>query len=324
MAQSYAFNKKYIDAYTTATVGIANTDLKTASTPLRTNIGYNGVQGLVFEKAVAAWHWGRANESRMLFGVLKDDFLDSLDKDHVAAIERNLLFLGTGGKSLRYTDAMKNRFKFPFKGFDTITVNYSSVYQDLFVLAALGGKRKGTFLEIGGSVPFIDNNTALLEDRFNWTGTSIEIRKDLSDEYKAARPNTKVLCDDATKINYEKVLKEIAKDGIVDYLQLDCDPSRTTFEILLSIPFHKYKFGVITYEHDHYLDMTNSYRIKSRKILEAEGYTLVVGNVGLNGCPFEDWWIHPDLVSSEFVAKIQHLQHPLNCYTDVEKLLLLN
>ena len=47
----------------------------------------------------------------------------------------------------------------------------------------------------------------------------------------------------------------------IDYLQLDCDPPVITYKILLKIPFDKVKFGVITYEHDHYNDITNSYRV---------------------------------------------------------------
>jgi len=84
------------------------------------------------------------------------------------------------------------------------------------------------------------------------------------------------------------------------------EPSRVTFECLLAIPFDKYRFGIITYEHDHYVDMTSSYRDKSRKYLKLMGYEMLVANVSPNdNSPFEDWWYHPELISPEIVEKMK-------------------
>jgi hypothetical protein len=78
---------------------------------------------------------------------------------------------------------------------------------------------------------------------------------------------------------------------------------------LLAIPFDDYKFAIVTYEHDHYVDMTNSYRSKSRRYMELMGYELVVANVGGNDfCPFEDWWVHPDLVDKETIQRFKSIQ----------------
>jgi len=89
-------------------------------------------------------------------------------------------------------------------------------------------------------------------------------------------------------------------------LQLDVEPSKTTFECLLAIPFEKYRFGIITYEHDHYVDMTGSYRDKSRKYLKMMGYEMLVANVSPNdNSPFEDWWYHPDLIDPEIVKEMK-------------------
>ena len=50
--------------------------------------------------------------------------------------------------SLNQMKNVEQRFKFP--GFGKIENNYSQCFQDLFVLKCLSGKRKGTYLEIGG------------------------------------------------------------------------------------------------------------------------------------------------------------------------------
>ena len=72
------------------------------------------------------------------------------------------------------------------------------------------------------------------------------------------------------KIDYIKLLNENYKSTNIDYLQLDCDPPNITFDILSKIPFDNYKFGVITYEHDHYNDITGKYREKSREFLKGD------------------------------------------------------
>lgn len=56
--------------------------------------------------------------------------------------------------------------RFKFIGSELIEKNYSQVYQDMFILSMLNGKKNGTFLEIGGATPYHGNNTALLEEQF--------------------------------------------------------------------------------------------------------------------------------------------------------------
>jgi hypothetical protein len=100
-------------------------------------------------------------------------------------------------------------------------------------------------------------------------------------------------------IDYSKLLdKYFPNTNTIDYLQLDIEPPRNTYEALLAIPFDKYKFNIITYEHDYYIDITRSYRDKARDYLTSKGYVLAVANISPNeNSPFEDWWIHKDLVS---------------------------
>ena len=167
----------------------------------------------------------------------------------------------------------------------------------------LNGKKNGTYLEIGAGDYCYGNNTYLLEKSFNWKGISIDIDESSSINFNNNRDN-KCLSVDALQIDYEELLGKKYKKNKIDYLQLDCDPSDVTYKILLKIPFNKYKFGVITYEHDHYADITGKYRSKSREYLSNQGYLLVAGNI----CPddnnsFEDWWIHPDLISKDIYEK---------------------
>ena len=75
---------------------------------------------------------------------------------------------------------------------------------------------------------------------------------------------------------------------------------------MLSIPFEQYKFRFITYEHDHYADVTKSYRQKSRNFLEFHGYKLLINDVATRGYSFEDWWYHPDLLDQDRVNLVKN------------------
>ena len=57
-----------------------------------------------------------------------------------------------------------------------------------------------------------------------------------------------------------------------------------------------YRISVITFEHDAYLGGDGPYvRDASRKLLEAQGYMLVAGNItaGRPEDTYEDWWVDP-------------------------------
>jgi hypothetical protein len=55
--------------------------------------------------------------------------------------------------------------------------------------------------------------------------------------------------------------------------------------------------------------MTGTYRTKSRNYLKLMGYELVVANVSQNeNTPFEDWWVHPDLVDAETIEKFRSIR----------------
>jgi FkbM family methyltransferase len=267
---------------------------------------YEGKYLLVYQKAISSWWWGKMKESRDLFYSLVDEYWNDMNSEYQALIEKEIMHIGLGpnSQSAVYYDKSKfNQLRFKFKNSDIIEKNYSQVLQDIFVLSVLDGKNNGTFLEIGGAKPFDRNNTALLEEKFNWRGVSIELDESFAKEYTKERPKTKVLNQNALDINYEKLLKENFQKTTIDYLQLDIEPARNTYECMLKIPFDKYKFAVITYEHDYYIDVTRSYRQKSRDFLKSKGYVLVVNDISPDGISsFEDWWVHPDLVDEKIIS----------------------
>jgi len=263
---------------------------------------------LLYMKAVSSWWCGRGMESRKLFRMLAFNYWDRLSKEYQISVENNFMRLGAGTSSQDIKLYTKNNFdklRYKFRDAEKIEKNYSQVFQDMFVLSMLDGKKDGTFLEIGGSKPFENNNTALLEQEFGWGGVSIEWNESFVQEYKQNRPTTKILCSNALEIDYELLLLENYKGNIIDYLQLDIEPLKNTYECLLKIPFDKYQFRVITYEHDHYADITQTYREKSRKYLLDNGYKLIANDISLDGkSAFEDWWVHPDLVDQNIIEKM--------------------
>jgi hypothetical protein len=269
---------------------------------------YMGKYLLIFQKAVSGWWWGKGMESRKLLHSLVNDYWDIMDETHKNAVENNITRLGSGPESIAFVPYTKeNHSKLRYKFFQSgnIEQNYSQVLQDMFILSMTNGKKNGTFLEIGGADPFKGNNTALLEKQYQWKGVSIEYDQKFIENYRNNR-SAKLLHQNALETNYEQLLKENFDGNVIDYLQLDIEPARNTYECMLKIPFDKYKFAVITYEHDYYVDVTRSYREKSREFLISKGYVLVVNDVSPEGTSnFEDWWVHPDLVSPEILNKMK-------------------
>lgn len=293
---------QYAESYTICNIALSTADFDLP--PLTTDIEYPGKYGIIFEKAVCSYWWGKGMESRRLFRQLADEYWDIMDEKHRGMTEYNITRLGSGPESQAFTYYDKSdhsNLRFKFKDSENIERNYSQVYQDMFILSMLDGKKNGTYVEVGGGSPFIGNNTAILETNYNWSGVSLELNSEFVEEYKKTRKNP-ILQADALTMNYKKLFAENFTTKEIDYLQLDVEPAKNTFEVLLSIPFDEYKFAVITYEHDYYVDVTKSYREKSRRYLTLLGYELIVNDISPDGISnFEDWWVHPDLIDPEII-----------------------
>ena len=296
-------------AYQYAELGLQTCDFN--QMPLHTFVDYMGPWQLKFHKMVSSWWWGKDVECRDLLRDLKENHRHEMDESHFVAVQNNLHRLGITRESMVYRtywmDNDYHKLRYRFAGSEQIQRNYSQIYQDLFVLSMLNGKRRGTYLEIGTAGPRDGNNTKLLEEKFEWTGMGIEWDKNFVDQYEKDRRNP-VIHGDALQVDYDMLLNDISNKGVVDYLQLDCEPARVTYEIMEKIPFDKYKFAVITYEHDDYVDMTGQYRQLSRNFLHARGYILVANDLSTDGeSNFEDWWVHPDLVDGDILTRMRSI-----------------
>ena len=124
--------------------------------------------------------------------------------------------------------------------------NYNGqVLQDKFVVSILKNKRNGYFIEIGSNHPKLINNTYVLENELDWRGIMVEYDPNWLPQYKLERPNSIHVIDDATQINYVKLLKHHNAPTNIDYLQIDLEVSNrstlSTLEILNNTIFDEYK-----------------------------------------------------------------------------------
>jgi hypothetical protein len=96
-----------------------------------------------------------------------------------------------------------------------------------------------------------------------------------------------------------------------------------TLQLLDNTVFDKYKFATITFEHDIYSTMlykTNKpfnpeTRRLSREIFNNRGYIMVFDDVNNGGeNPYEDWYVHPDLVDMNHINKLKDMNK--NNYKD--------
>jgi hypothetical protein len=189
----------------------------------------------------------------------------------------------------------------------------SQAYQDLFVLKMLNYKRDGSFLEIGSNHPIIHNNTYMLESMYNWKGIMIEYDDSFEQSYKIHRPLSIYKINDARIINYKNILDVNNYPTNMDYLQIDLDVNNKstldTLTVLNNSVFDKYKFATITFEHDIYTGNYFNTQEISRQIFMDRGYTLLFPNVSVywegSFKPFEDWYVHPDLVDINIINKFK-------------------
>ena len=189
----------------------------------------------------------------------------------------------------------------------------SQALQDLFVISILKNKKNGYFLEIGANHPITGNNTYILEKEYGWKGLMIEYDSSFEQLYKDLRPNSIYRIEDARLVDYRGILDTNAFPCNIDYLQIDLDvDNKSTLDTLLLLDntcFDKYKFATITFEHDIYTGNYFNTREISREIFKKRGYELVFPDVALffggRYCPFEDWYVHPDLVDMDYVNKIR-------------------
>ena len=286
ISQYYEHRNNFSLSQTYAKIGL---EFKDNAQEIHHLLGYHHYYQLKFQDALCCWNLGQGDEARQKFSRLGFSKYPK-NKYYVDLIQKNITNLGTSQDPfLPYDKSLSSKLRYKFKGYDEIEKNYSQTYQDLFVLSMLDGKKNGEYLEIGSADPFFGSNTALLEE-LGWTGLSLEILENEVNKFRENRKNPVTHCD-ATLYDYSQCI------GVIDYLQVDCEPPATTFDVLTNIPFEQCDFKVITYEHDHYTDTSGKYRELSRLFLLSKGYKIVASNIAPNdNACYEDWYVHPKYI----------------------------
>lgn len=184
--------------------------------------------------------------------------------------------------------------------------------QDFFVIKMLEKKLNGYFLELGVEHFSNKSKTIMLEKKYNWQGISIENKDFVAESYRLYRNNSLYINADPTIIDLDKILLERKFPNNIDYLQIDMDvPNSSTLRTLanLSILLNKYKFATITLKHDIYAGDYHNTRNLARSIFARFGYILIFPDVKIfwegSHKPYEDWYVHPDLVNRELIAKVK-------------------
>lgn len=194
-------------------------------------------------------------------------------------------------------------------------------------------KKNGTYIEIGANHPITASNTYLLDMKLNWKGLLIELDEQYLPMYKDHRPNSVGIIGDATQIDYASYLEEHNFPLNIDYLQIDLDVNNrstlTTLELFDEKIFDKYKFGLVTFEHDIYTGDFFDTRNISRSIFEKRGYVRVFSDVSVwehdRWCSFEDWYAHPDIIDKELIQSVvsdaenQEGVHSTDCIRIIKK-----
>lgn len=176
-----------------------------------------------------------------------------------------------------------------------------SSQQEQFVLELLNYKQNGFYVELGAFHSTRGSNTYFLETDYNWNGVSFEIKEEWHEEFTSNRKNPCIL-GDATKFNYISYFEENNFPEQIDYLQVDIDGGYDekgnsvgnpylSLHGLIAIPLSKYRFSVITFEHDAQIEYSNRLmRDAQREILSSFGYKLVVREW------HEDFWVDPNVI----------------------------
>jgi FkbM family methyltransferase len=198
----------------------------------------------------------------------------------------------------------------------------SQFRQDLFVLTELNNKRDGFFVEFGATNGVDWSNTYFLEKEYGWTGILAEPAKVWHEELLRNRSaHIELSCvwgstdqqiefvetkdsilSTAAKFMYtdthasdrreyrekyvvisislEDLLQKYNAPREIDYLSIDTEGSE--FDILKTFNFDRYKFSVITCEHNF-----TSNREKVRVLLENNGYERTLEKVSC----VDDWYV---------------------------------
>jgi FkbM family methyltransferase len=201
------------------------------------------------------------------------------------------------------------------------SLSKSQLMQDIFVLSALHEKSGGYFVEFGGGDGVTFSNSYLLEKQFGWKGIVAEPSRSFIPKLMAnrrchvdtrcvwsisQRKLTFVEVEDGGELSTVKQFKQcdhhdrskaveyevdtVSLDDLlqthdapteIDYLSVDTEGSE--LEILENVDFNRWRFNVITVEHN----FVPKNRSAIFKLLTAAGYTRIATQFSEWG----DWYI---------------------------------
>jgi FkbM family methyltransferase len=195
---------------------------------------------------------------------------------------------------------------------------YSQSKQDKWVLENLLYKTNGFFVDIGAYDGIQTSNTYVLEKDYNWSGICIEANFDIYQRLIKNRNCTNIygavsnyngdcyFSSDKITNNGIKtpcfllndILEKNLNQNVIDYLSIDVEGHE--FSILETIDFDKWKFKLLTVEHNLYCSGSEQ-KNKIFDLLSKKGYTRVVEdavcldtNPVWNNKPYEDWYVNSD------------------------------
>ncbi len=175
----------------------------------------------------------------------------------------------------------------------------SEFNQDKIADKFLLQKTNGFFLDIGSSYYKKWNNSYFFEKERNYRGVAIELNPEFCEGWEENRPNTILINEDATKINYKEILEKANAPSHIDFLSIDIDPNTATFEALLNVLKTNYTFGVIAFEVDYGGDLQYkdrfSVRDPSRALLVAKDYILTKEIYARPNYHVDDIWVHKSI-----------------------------
>lgn len=193
-------------------------------------------------------------------------------------------------------------------------ISYSQLGQEEFVLNTLKHKRNGFFVEAGANDGISLSNTFLLEKKYGWTGICVEpgsqfelLTKNRScqcvnvalwkkeelipfveDSINSGMLSGHANCFDKRRpIGPTKIIQGIPLEHLldnanaphyIDYLSLDTEG--TEWHIIEDFPFNKYKFGILTIEHN----FIEPRRSQTRELLSQYGYRCIPSQ-------WDDWFV---------------------------------
>jgi len=254
-----------------------------------TDLEYRGKWQIEYINAISKWKVEGSDRSKNALFDFK--YKTKHEKDYGEWIDNWIKQAGFPS-TLPYKEEDQDYYKYPFDGIEDIKQNYSRHFQDMFVLSALDGKRGGSFVEIGSGDPYKFNNTALLEDTFDWVGLNIDNSERFCYQHSRKR-KSQILKADAGQLDYDLLFNMNCMERHIDFLRFNAEGA--SIQSLRKIPFNRHEFFVIQFQHNACW-WGPEFRQESREILSNAGYILAVPDVSVNETEnYEDWWLHPGI-----------------------------